>query len=162
MLVLLGFPVPPFPRFLVVSFDSVPTLVTTLVFNPTTKVLIRLVGGVLSCFVAKDTAKMPIKRVTGFTTNVLFILPACCVCDGLGAGGNVAFKLIVNAVIVTIVVDILGCLMVLPTCAFFLGFPTVSTPRVEAVVIAKVLPFGVVGNLVVSFIFVLVFAHVEA
>ena len=75
ILMLLNFPIPPFPNFLKIDFSDIPALIGTLIFGPMAGVLIELFKNILDYFMTGSETGVPIGHFANFISGLVFILP---------------------------------------------------------------------------------------
>ena len=60
ILMLLNFPIPPFPAFLKIDFSDIPALIGALVFGPMAGIMIELLKNVLDYFMTGSETGVPV------------------------------------------------------------------------------------------------------
>lgn len=75
VLMLLNFPLPPFPKFLMVDFSDIPALIAALIFGPAAGILVEFLKNTLDYFMTGSDTGVPVGHAANFVAGVLFILP---------------------------------------------------------------------------------------
>ena len=75
LLMLLNFPIPPFPSFLLVDFSDVPALIAALLYGPLAGVLVELLKNVLNYLMVGSPTGVPIGHIANFIAGITFLLP---------------------------------------------------------------------------------------
>ena len=75
VLMLLNFPIPPFPAFLKIDFSDLPALIGALVFGPMAGIMIELLKNVLDYFMTGSETGIPVGHFANFMSGIIFILP---------------------------------------------------------------------------------------
>ena len=55
VLMLLNFPLPPFPKFLMVDFSDIPALIAALIFGPVAGILVEFLKNTLDYFIDRKS-----------------------------------------------------------------------------------------------------------
>ena len=74
ILMLLNFPLPPFPSFLNVDLSDVPALLAAIIFGPVAGILVELVKNVLDFVITGSETGIPIGHIANFVAGVTFVL----------------------------------------------------------------------------------------
>ncbi|HJV17794.1 MAG TPA: ECF transporter S component, partial [Bacillales bacterium] len=75
ILMLLNFPIPPFPNFLLIDFSDIPALLAVLIFGPVAGILVEFFKNVLNFFLTGSATGVPVGHIANFIAGILFILP---------------------------------------------------------------------------------------
>lgn len=162
VLMLLNFPLPPFPKFLMVDFSDIPALIAALIFGPAAGILVELFKNILDYFLTSSDTGIPIGHLSNFVAGVLFIVPTYYIYEKLKTKKGLTFALITGTVIMAVVMSILNYFIVLPAYILFMGFPAMSGEEIRQMVVAGILPFNMVKGFIISFVFLLLFSRMGA
>lgn len=75
VLMLLNFPIPPFPQFLMIDFSDIPALIAALIFGPAAGILVELIKNILDYFMTGSATGVPVGHIANFAAGILFVLP---------------------------------------------------------------------------------------
>src|SRR6185437_9009874 len=75
LLMMIKFPIPPFPAWLSVDFSDVPALIAALLFGPVAAVLVELFKNILDYVMSGSEAGLPIGNMANFLAGITFVLP---------------------------------------------------------------------------------------
>lgn len=75
VLMLLNFPIPPFPSFLLIDFSDIPALIASLVFGPVAGIFVELIKNILDYFMKGSPTGVPVGHIANFAAGIIFILP---------------------------------------------------------------------------------------
>lgn len=159
VLMLLNFPIPPFPKFLMIDFSDIPALIAALIFGPGAAILVELLKNVLDYVLTSSETGIPIGHISNFVAGVLMVLPTYYVYQKLKSKKGMTFALFIGTVMMAVLMSILNYFVFLPAYTFFLNAPAMSGAETRQMIIAGILPFNIVKGLVVSIVFMLLFAR---
>lgn len=157
VLMLLNFPLPPFPSFLKVDFSDIPALITALILGPGAGVLVEFIKNLLDYMMTGSETGVPVGHLSNFVAGVIFILPIYYIYQKLKTKKGMTYALIAGTVIMSIVMSVLNYFVMLPLYTMFLGFPAMSGPELRQMIVAAILPFNIVKGLLISVVFMLLF-----
>ncbi|WMJ21632.1 ECF transporter S component [Geobacillus kaustophilus] len=157
LLMMLNFPLPPFPNFLLVDFSDVPALIVALLYGPLAGVLVELLKNVLNYFLSGNTTGIPIGHIANFTAGVTFILPVCYVYQKMSSRKRIIFGLASGIIAMTATMSLLNYYIFLPAYTLFLGAPAMSAPEIKELVVSAILPFNIIKGSIIGIIFGLLF-----
>ena len=66
ILMLIKFPIPPFPAYLTVDFSDIPALIAALMFGPVAAILVELFKNIIDYFMTGSEAGIPIGNMANF------------------------------------------------------------------------------------------------
>jgi riboflavin transporter len=161
VLMLLNFPLPPFPNFLMIDFSDVPALIAALIFGPVAGVLVELFKNILDYFMTGSATGVPVGNVANFIAGVIFILPTYYLYQRLKTRKGLSFALVIGTLTMGIIMSVLNYYIILPAYTFFLNFPAMSAPETRQLVVSGILPFNIIKGLIVSIIFMLLFTRMH-
>lgn len=162
ILMLLEFPLPPFPNFLKVDFSDIPALITALILGPGAGILVEFVKNVLDYFMTGSETGVPVGHISNFVAGVLFIVPAYYIYQKLRTNKGMTFALIAATVIMSLIMSVLNYFVFLPLYTMFLNFPAMSAQEARQMIVAGILPFNIVKGVIISIVFMLLFAKMGA
>lgn len=161
ILMLLNFPIPPFPSFLMIDFSDLPALIGALIFGPAAGILVELFKNVLDYLMTGSDTGIPIGHLANFIAGIVFILPAYYIYNKLKTKKGMTFALVSSSVIMALVMSVLNYFVLLPAYAFFLNWPAMSGAEMRQYIVASILPFNIIKGLIMSLVFLLLFAKLR-
>jgi riboflavin transporter FmnP len=161
VLMLLNFPLPPFPKFLMVDFSDLPALIAALIFGPAAGILVELLKNMLDYFMTGSETGVPVGHVANFVAGVLFILPTYYIYQKLKSTKGMTFALVAGTISMAILMSVLNYFVFLPAYTLFLNMPAMSGPEARQMIVAGILPFNFVKGLLVSIVFMLIFSRMK-
>jgi riboflavin transporter FmnP len=161
VLMLLNFPLPPFPNFLMIDFSDVPALIAALIFGPVAGILVELFKNILDYFMTGSGTGVPVGHAANFVAGVLFILPTYYLYEKLKTNKGMTFALAAGTVSMAVLMSVLNYYVFLPAYTFFLNMPAMSAPETKQFIIAGILPFNIVKGLLMSIVFMLLFTRMK-
>ncbi|WML45152.1 ECF transporter S component [Neobacillus sp. PS3-40] len=161
ILMLLNFPLPPFPNFLLIDFSDIPALIATLIFGPIAGILVEFFKNVLNYFMTGSATGVPVGHVANFIAGISFILPTYYLSNKLKSKKGMSFSLVISSLIMAVIMSILNYYIILPAYTFFLHFPAMSAPAARKLVVTGILPFNIIKGVIMSVIFMLLFTRMQ-
>ncbi len=158
VLMLLNFPIPPFPSFLKIDFSDLPALIGALVFGPMAGIIIELLKNVLDYFMTGSETGIPVGHFANFVSGILFILPTYYIYNKMKSKKGMTFGLIIGTILMAMIMSVLNYFVLLPAYTFFLNMPVMSGPEIRSYIVAGVLPFNIVKGVVMSLVFLFLFS----
>lgn len=158
VLFFISFPLPMLPPYLKVDFSDVPALIAGLIFSPLAGVFVVFLKNIL--YFIFTGATDPIGVVANFIAGVLFTLPVVLLYHKYKTVKSVVIGLIIGTIGMTVIMGILNYFVILPAYAFFVGMEMNETIK-WASVFGGVLPFNFIKGLIVSSLFVFLFAKLR-
>src|SRR3954452_8477404 len=144
ILMLVNFPIPPFPTFLKIDFSDLPALIGALIFGPLAGILIELIKNVLDYFMTGSETGVPVGHFANFVSGLLFILPTYYIYNKLKTKNGMTLALIVGTSLMAVMMSVLNYFVLLPAYTFFLNMPVMSAPETRQYIVAGVLPFNII------------------
>lgn len=157
VLMLLKFPIPPFPSFLKIDFSDLPALIGMLIFGPMAGVLVEFLKNVLDYLISGSDTGIPIGHLANFVSGLFFILPTYYIYNKLKTKKGMTIALIISTVIMSIVMSVLNYFVLLPAYTFLLNWPAMSGTEVRQYIVAGIFPFNIVKGIAMSIIFMFLF-----
>lgn len=161
VLMLLNFPLPPFPKFLMVDFSDIPALIAALIFGPAAGILVELIKNMLDYFMTGSETGVPVGHAANFVAGVLFILPTYYIYQRLKTKKGMTFALVAGTVSMAILMSVLNYYVFLPAYTIFLNMPAMSGPETRQLIVAGILPFNIVKGILMSIVFMLMFSRMK-
>ncbi|MBP2240717.1 riboflavin transporter FmnP [Cytobacillus eiseniae] len=161
ILMLLNFPLPPFPGFLMIDFSDIPALIAALIFGPIAGILVELIKNILDYFMTGSATGVPVGHLANFAAGVLFILPTYYIYNKMKTKKGMTFGLVIGTFIMATVMSVLNYFVIYPAYTLFLNMPAMSAPEIRTVVVTAILPFNLVKGLLITFVFMLLFARMS-
>lgn len=161
ILMLLNFPIPPFPQFLMIDFSDIPALIAALIFGPVAGILVELIKNILDYFMTGSATGVPVGHIANFFAGILFILPTYYVYNKLKTKKGMTFALVIGTFIMAVIMSVLNYFIIYPAYTFFLNMPAMSTPEMRTMVVGAILPFNIVKGLIITIVFMLLFTRMN-
>ncbi|MBY6271598.1 MAG: ECF transporter S component [Caldibacillus debilis] len=161
VLMLLNFPLPPFPKYLQVDFSDIPALIAAIVMGPMAGVAVELVKNVLDMITTGSETGVPVGHFANFVAGVVFILPVYAIYIRLKNKKGMAIALIAGTVTMALVMSVMNYFILLPLYVMFMNFPALSGPEALELVVTAIFPFNVVKGLMITALFMLIFAKIQ-
>ncbi|WP_251555239.1 ECF transporter S component [Neobacillus muris] len=157
LLMLLNFPLPMFPNFLLIDFSDIPALIAALMFGPAAGVLVELFKNILDYIATGSQTGIPVGHLANFAAGILFILPTYFVYSKLKNKKGMTFGLVAGTITMAVMMSVLNYLVILPAYTALLHYPDYRN-----LVVSFVLPFNLIKGIVMSFIFMLLFVRMQS
>ncbi|MGM7635421.1 ECF transporter S component [Bacillus sp. Hm123] len=161
LLMLLNFPVPPFPGFLMVDFSEIPALIAAIVFGPLAGIMVEFIKNVLNFFVAGSPTGVPVGHFANFIAGVTFILPVYYVYKKFESKKGMVAALIAGTTVMAVMMSVLNYYVILPAYTLFLNAPAMSAPETKQLIISAILPFNFVKGLLMTAVFLLIYSRIQ-
>ncbi|MDQ0213731.1 riboflavin transporter FmnP [Oikeobacillus pervagus] len=162
LFMLLNFPIPPFPGFLMVDFSEVPALIAAIVYGPVAGILVELLKNVLNYIMLGSPTGVPIGHIANFVAGLTFILPTYFVYNKIKSKKGMTLALIVGTAVMALLMSILNYYIILPSYTIFMNAPAMSAPETKALVITAILPFNAIKGFIVAVVFMLIFTRMDS
>lgn len=161
VLMLLNFPIPPFPQFLMIDFSDIPALIAALIFGPVAGILVEMFKNILDYFMTGSATGVPVGHIANFIAGILFVLPTYYVYNKLKTKKGMTFALVGGTIIMAVFMSVLNYFVILPSYTFFLNAPAMSAPEMRTMIVTAILPFNIVKGLFITVVFMLLFARMN-
>src|SRR6185437_14136427 len=102
ILMLIKFPIPPFPPYLTVDFSDIPALIAAILLGPVPAILVALFKNILDYFITGSGTGIPIGHLANFSAAILFVLPTYFVYNRLKAKWGLAAALVVGTIFMAV------------------------------------------------------------
>jgi riboflavin transporter len=161
VLMLLNFPIPPFPNFLMIDFSDIPALIAALIFGPAAGVLVELFKNILDYFMTGSATGVPVGHIANFVAGILFVLPAYYIYTKLKSKKGMTLALVIATVIMSIAMSVLNYFVIMPAYTLFLNAPAIAAPELKTMIVTGILPFNIFKGLLISLVFMLLFSRMS-
>ncbi|WP_409293368.1 ECF transporter S component [Peribacillus sp. SCS-37] len=161
ILMLLNFPFPGFPPYLLVDFSDIPALIAAMIFGPLAGVLVELIKNTLDYLMTGAATGVPVGQAANFAAGILFVLPTYYVYRRLSSRKGLAAGLIAGTITMSIMMSVLNYFVFLPAYTLFLGAESMSSEAARQTIVSSILPFNVVKGLLITVVFMLLFAKLN-
>ncbi|WP_077213839.1 ECF transporter S component [Bacillus dakarensis] len=161
VLMLLNFPIPPFPQFLMVDFSDIPALIAAIIFGPGAGILVELLKNILDYFLTSSDTGIPIGHLSNFIAGVLFVVPTYYIYEKLKSKKGMTIGLVAGTVSMAVLMSVLNYYVILPAYTFFLNFPAMSNEETRQMIVAGILPFNIIKGALISILFMLLFTRMS-
>jgi riboflavin transporter len=158
LLMLIRFPIPPFPSYLTVDFSDIPALLAALVFGPIGAVLVELIKNIINYLMVSSDVGIPIGNAANFVSGLLFVLPTYYIYRHLKTKKGMTIGLITGTVSLAVLMSLLNYFVILP--AYFV-LANLHIPDVKSYIIAGILPFNIIKGFIVTLVFMLIFTRMQ-
>lgn len=160
LLMLLNFPIPPFPSFLMIDFSDIPALIAAIIFGPLAGIMVELVKNILDFFMTGSPTGVPVGHLANFVAGITFILPVYYVYKKFESKKGLTFALVAGTVFMAVMMSVLNYYIILPAYTLFLNAPAMSAPETKQMVISAILPFNIVKGILMAVIFMLIYSRI--
>jgi riboflavin transporter len=161
ILMLLNFPLPPFPNFLMIDFSDIPAIIAMLIFGPLAGVLVELFKNILDYFMTGSTTGVPVGHIANFIAGTIFVLSTHVIFQKLKSKKGMTFALVAASIVMAVVMSFLNYFVILPAYTFFLNAPAMSGPETRQMVVSFILPFNLVKGLIVTGMFMVIYVRLH-
>ncbi len=159
VLMLIKFPIPPFPPYLTVDFSDIPALIAAFMFGPAAAILVELFKNIIDYIVIGSEAGIPIGNFSNFIAGIVFVIPTYFVYRRLQAKHGLVVSLVVGTLFMAIFMSILNYIAILPAYIALLGWDPMTTSALRQLVVAAVLPFNIIKGIIVAVVFLLLYSR---
>lgn len=161
VLMLIKFPIPPFPPYLTVDFSDIPALIAAFMFGPAAAILVELIKNIIDYIVVGSEAGIPIGNIANFLAGITFVLPTYYVYKRLNATKGLVFSLVVGTLFMAVFMSVLNYFAVLPAYIALLGWDPMSASALRQLVVTAVLPFNIIKGLIIAAIFIIIYKRMS-
>lgn len=161
VLMLIKFPIPPFPAYLSVDFSDIPALIAAFLFGPLGAILVALFKNIIHYLMTGSETGIPIGNFANFAASILFVLPTYFVFNRLKVKRGLAISLIVGTLFMSVFMSILNYVAILPAYTLLLGWPAMSGSVLKETIVLGILPFNVIKGLIVALVFLLLYSRMH-
>ncbi|TCN23005.1 ECF transporter S component [Mesobacillus foraminis] len=159
VLMLLNFPLPVFPNFLMVDFSDIPALVAALIFGPVAGILVEFIKNILDYFMTGSATGVPVGHIANFVAGILFVLPAYYIYNKMRSKKGMVFALVTATATMAILMSILNYYVIMPAYTIFLNMPAMASPDLRQMIVTGILPFNLIKGLMITVVFMLLFTR---
>lgn len=161
VLMLLNFPIPPFPNFLMIDFSDIPALIAALIFGPAAGVLVELFKNILDYFMTGSATGVPVGHIANFVAGILFVLPVYYIYNKLKTKKGMTLALVIATVVMSVIMSVLNYYVIMPAYTLFLNMPAMAAPELKTMIVTGILPFNIFKGLLISLVFMLLFSRMS-
>lgn len=161
ILMLIKFPIPPFPAYLTVDFSDIPALIAAFMFGPVAAIIVELIKNAIDYLMIGSEAGIPIGNFANFIAGIVFVLPTYFVFKRLKMKKGLAVSLVVGTLFMAVFMSALNYLAILPAYILLLGGDPMSTAELRQLVVVAILPFNIIKGLLVTVIFLLIYSRMK-
>ncbi|MDQ0219025.1 ECF transporter S component [Peribacillus cavernae] len=161
VLMLLNFPFPGFPTFLMIDFSEIPALIAALLFGPMAAIIVELIKNLLDYVMTGSQTGVPVGHIANFTAGVLFVLPTYFIYKKLSSRKGMTFGLIAGTLIMAVLMSVLNYYLILPAYTLFMGWDAMSGPQVRQFATTAILPFNILKGTLITAVFMLLFIRLQ-
>ncbi|EAR65350.1 hypothetical protein B14911_08862 [Bacillus sp. NRRL B-14911] len=144
-----------------IDFSDIPALIAALIFGPAAGILVELFKNVLDYFMTGSATGVPVGHLANFAAGILFVLPTYYIYNKLRTNKGMTAALVISTFIMAVLMSILNYFIILPAYTLFLNMPAMSAPETRTMVVTAILPFNIVKGLIITGIFMLLFAKMN-
>lgn len=159
VLMLIKFPIPPFPPYLTVDFSDIPAIIAALMFGPAAAILVELFKNIIDYIVIGSEAGIPIGNIANFLAGLTFVLPVYYVYMRLKAKKGLIVSFIVGTLFMAVFMSLLNYFAVLPAYIALLGWDPMSASALRQLVVTAVLPFNIIKGVIIAVIFMIIYSR---
>ncbi|MCP3738688.1 ECF transporter S component [Rossellomorea sp. BNER] len=156
VLMLLNFPLPPFPSFLMVDFSDIPALIAAIAFGPVAGILVELFKNVLDYFMTGSDTGVPVGHTANFLAGILFVLPTYYIYRHFESKKGLLIGLVGGTFIMSIIMSVLNYFVFLPAYKYFMNFELPSE-----IIVTGILPFNILKGILITIVFTLLFSKMN-
>ncbi|KKB35616.1 ECF transporter S component [Bacillus thermotolerans] len=161
LLMLLNFPVPPFPSFLMIDFSDIPALIAAIVFGPLAGVTVEFFKVGLDFLITGSDTGIPIGHIANFAAGVTFILPVYYIYKKFESKKGLTAGLVTGTVLMAVLMSVLNYYVILPAYTLFLNMPAMSAPETRQMVVLSILPFNLLKGILMAAVFLFIYSRMH-
>lgn len=162
VLMLLNFPLPPFPNYLMIDFSEIPVLIAALVYGPAAAVVVELLKNVLDYFMTGSATGVPVGHIANFVAGLLFVLPTYYIYSKLKSKKGLTIALVSATFIMSVLMSVLNYFVIMPAYTLFLNAPAMDNATLKTTIVAGILPFNIVKGILLTTVFMLLFTRMSS
>jgi riboflavin transporter len=161
ILMLLNFPFPGLPNYLLIDFSDVPALIAALLFGPMAGILVELIKNILDYIMTGSSTGVPIGHLANLTAGLLFILPTYFVYSKLHTKKGMTFGLVAGTLSMALIMSVLNYFVILPAYSIFMGWEAMSASATRQMIVTAILPFNLIKGIFITIVFMLLFSKLQ-
>ncbi|WP_042346316.1 ECF transporter S component [Bacillus massiliigorillae] len=158
VLLLLEFPLPPFPAFLNVDFSDIPALIAAIIFGPVAGIVVELMKNILAYIMTGSEVGVPIGNFANFIAGLAYILPVYYIYKKTSSRKGLVVGLVTGTVVMAVFMAIMNYLIILPAYTFFMNW---DMGDAKTLVTTAILPFNLIKGVMMTAIFILLFSRLQ-
>ncbi|MGX1263912.1 riboflavin transporter FmnP [Rossellomorea marisflavi] len=156
VLMLLNFPIPPFPAFLQIDFSDVPALMATVALGPVAGILVELFKNVIDYVLTGSETGVPVGHVANFAAGILLILPVHLIYSRFQTKKGLLTGLVTGTLVMSIGMGIMNYFIFLPAYKYFMNFELPAE-----IIVTGIVPFNILKGILVAVVFTLLFIRIQ-
>ncbi|MBA4537325.1 ECF transporter S component [Bacillus aquiflavi] len=157
VLMILNFPIPPFPVFLEIDFSDIPALIAALIYGPAAGILVEIIKNILDYFMKGSPTGVPVGHIANVIAGITYILPTYYIYRKFKSKKGMTIGLMAGTIIMAIFMSVLNYYVILPAYTLFLNAQAMSAPETRQMVVGAILPFNIVKGFFITIVFMLLF-----
>ncbi len=161
VLMLIKFPIPPFPPYLTVDFSDIPALIAAFMFGPGAAILVELFKNIIDYIVVGSEAGIPIGNLANFFAGIAFVLPTYYVYKCLKAKKGLIFSFVAGTLFMAVFMSLLNYFAVLPAYIALLGWDPMTASALRQLVVTAVLPFNIIKGFIIAATFIILYSRMS-
>ncbi|MDQ0232924.1 ECF transporter S component [Metabacillus malikii] len=150
LLMMLDFPFPGFPAFLLIDFSDIPALIAAIVFGPIAGIMVEGIKNILHYLIQTSATGVPVGELSNFIAGSLFILPIAIFFRRYKSMKSLFVGLFFGTILMTVVMSVLNYYLIMPAYTLFLNMPAMSNEATKQLVIAAIMPFNLIKGVMIS------------
>ncbi|PLT34836.1 ECF transporter S component [Bacillus sp. V5-8f] len=160
-LMLLNFPFPGLPTFLLIDFSDIPALIAALIFGPVAGIIVEFIKNLLDWVMTGSLTGIPVGHIANLLAGVLFILPTYLVYKKLSSKRGMTFGLISGTLTMASLMSVLNYYVFLPAYTIFMGWESMSSQEARQFITTAILPFNILKGILITVVFMLLFSKLQ-
>lgn len=158
VLMLLNFPLPPFPTFLNIDFSDIPALIAAIIYGPMAGIVVELMKNILDYAMTGSEVGVPIGHFANFIAGIAYILPVYYIYKKTASKKGLVVGLATGTVVMAVFMAVMNYLIILPAYTFFMNW---DMGDAKTVVTTAILPFNLLKGVMMTVIFYLLFGRLQ-
>lgn len=161
VLMLLNFPFPGFPKFLMIDFSDIPALLATIIFGPIAGILVELLKNILDYMMTGSETGIPVGHIANFIGGIAFILPVYYIYKKSQTKKGMVIGLIGGTITLAVLMSIINYYVLLPVYTALMGWPVMSGSEIFTYITTAIVPFNILKGVLLTIIFMLLFSKLQ-
>ncbi|MEC2075714.1 ECF transporter S component [Metabacillus fastidiosus] len=161
LLIMVDFPLPVLPNFLLIDFSEIPALIAAIVFGPGAGIMVEAIKNILHYLIQGSATGVPVGEISNFIAGVLFIVPSAYMFRRFKSMKGLTAGLVLGTVLMAVVMSILNYFVIMPAYVLFLNIPEMSAEALKAFVVKGILPFNIIKGLIITALLLAVMSKIK-
>lgn len=161
LLIMVDFPLPFLPNFLLIDFSEIPALIAAIVFGPVAGITVEAIKNILHYLIQGSATGVPVGEISNFIAGILFILPSSYMFRRFKNIKGLTIGLVLGTVLMAVIMSVLNYFVIMPAYTLFLNMPAMSQEALKGFVVAAILPFNIVKGLIITILLVIVISKIK-